>query len=81
MHDHQLYQTNYGETDRGPGRSIVRTVIFWTVLAVGAMFLLGTAFWALGLIFHLVSLLFRVALITAVVAFVWRAVTRRRGRC
>jgi hypothetical protein len=39
-------------------------------LLIGMAF--GSTFWVFGLFFHLIGLLVRVALVTAVVALVWR---------
>lgn len=74
------YQQAYGPGPaRGRGHGIVRTVLLWTAIAVAAMLAFGTITWAFGLLFHLAALLLRIALVTAVVAFVWRRVTRRHG--
>ena len=62
------------------GRGIVRTVLMWTAIALGIMFAFGVVTWAFGLIFGLIALLFKIALVTAVVAFVWRRVARRNRR-
>ena len=67
-----------GQGDR-PGRGMLGTVLMIVVIAIGAMLLLGTAFWAIGLVFHLFGWILRVALLVAVAAFVWRRVTRGRG--
>jgi hypothetical protein len=63
-----------------PGRGVVRTALMWAALALVVFLAFGTAMWALGLVFHLLGLLLRIALITAVVALVWRRVTRRPHR-
>ena len=85
-----MYDTPFRETNPphqatyGPGafrcrhgRGILRTALMWTAIALLAVFAFGTVMWALGLVFHLAGLLLRIALITAVVAFVWRRITRR----
>jgi hypothetical protein len=76
------FQPNWDPTPhrRQHGYGIVHTVVKWTAIALIAMLALGTATWAFGLLFHLAALLLRVALVTAVVAFVWRRITRRRPR-
>ncbi len=75
------YQQIYGPgPGRCRGRGIVRTVLFWTAVAVLAMIAFGVVTWAFGLVFHLIALLVRIAIVTAVVAFVWRWVTRRNHR-
>ncbi|HWE54956.1 MAG TPA: hypothetical protein VG435_05560 [Acidimicrobiales bacterium] len=60
------------------GRGIIRTVAIWVAIAVLAMIAFSTAMWALGVVWSIVALLFKIALVTAVVAFVWRRITRRR---
>jgi hypothetical protein len=75
------YEDSYGY---GPGRcrprGIVRTALMWAAIAVLAMLAFGTVIWAFGLVFHLAALLLKIALVTAVVAFIWRRVTRRPHR-
>ncbi len=75
-------QSSYGPRPYhcGPGRGMLRTVLMWTAVALLVVFAFGTVTWALGLVFHLAGLLLRIALITAVVAFVWRRITRRHQR-
>ena len=75
---YQAYRTGPGRC--GGGYRFLRTVLMWTAIAVVAMLALGTAAWVFGLVFHLLGLLVRVALVTAVVAFVWRRITRRHQR-
>ena len=65
---------------RRHGRGIVRTVLMWTAIAVRVMLAFGTVTWAFGLLFSLAALILKVALVTAVVAFVWRRVARRNHR-
>ena len=86
-----MFDSPFQETDRpyqqayGParchrhGHGIVRTALMWTAIAVAAMLAFGTVTWAFGLVFHRAALLLRIAIVTAVIAFVWRRVTRRRG--
>jgi hypothetical protein len=64
-------------TQRHHGRGIVRTALIWTAVAVVAMIAFGTFAWAVGLVFHLIGFLIKVALVTAVVAVVWRFFSRR----
>lgn len=85
-----MFDSPFQETDRpyrhsyGPARchgpGIVRTALMWTAIAVAAMLAFGAVIWAFGLVFHLAALLLRVAIVTAVIAFVWRRVTRRHDR-
>ncbi len=85
-----MFDSPFQETDRpyrqsyGParchGHGIVRTALMWTAIAVAAMLAFGAVTWAFGLVFHLAALLLRRAIVTAVIAFVWRRVTRRRDR-
>ena len=63
---------------RRHGRGIVRTAILWTAIAVAVMVGFGFAITALGFVFHLIGILFEAALVTAVVAFVWRTFAHRR---
>ena len=70
------FQDTY-RRNRG-GHGVFRTVAMWVGIAVVAMILFSSAMWALGLVFHIFGLLVRVALVTAVVALVWRRITRRR---
>lgn len=65
---------------RHHGRGIVRTVLMWTAIAFLVMFAFGAVTWAFGLLFGLFALLLKIALVTAVVAFVWRRVARRNHR-
>ena len=78
-----MYDRPFQETNPHPPRhrhGIIRTVVMWTAIAVVAMLAFGTVAWAFGLLFHLAALLLRVALVTAVVAFVWRRISRRGPR-
>ena len=67
-----------GGWHRRPG--LLRMVLIGIAVAFAASFVFGALFWVLGLAFHLVGLLLRVALVTAVVAWVWRRVASRPGR-
>ena len=69
----------YGGPGDRPGRGLLGTALMVVVIAVGAVLVLGTAFWAIGLVFHLLGWIVRVALLAAVAALVWRRVTRGRG--
>lgn len=73
-----------GYPGSGPGNPERHSVLSWVLLvaalAVGAVLVVGLAFWALGLVFSVAGVLLRVALVVAVAAFVWRRVTRGRGR-
>ena len=84
MYETPFHQSNppYQSYQGGPGRAgppfrILRTILMWVGIAFIVMLALGTAGWVFGLAFHLVGLLVRIALVTAVVAFVWRRITRR----
>lgn len=63
-----------------PGYHLLRTAAMWVGIAFVAMLALGTAGWLFGMAFHLLALLVRIALVTAVIAFVWRRITRRQRR-
>ena len=89
-----MYETPFQQSDHyqayppRPGRGgpagfgyrFLRTVLMWVGVAIIAMLALGTLGWAFGLAFHLLGLLFRIALVTAVIAFVWRRITSRHQR-
>jgi hypothetical protein len=40
---------------------------------------IGVVFWTIGVVFHLLSFLFRLAIIVGVAALVWRLVAGRRA--
>ena len=69
-----------GDPDGHRGRSIFSLIVMIAVVAVGAVLVLGTAFWVLGLVFHMVGWILKVALLAAVAALVWRSITRGRSR-
>jgi hypothetical protein len=73
---------NYGGPwpSRCHGRGVVLTALKWGAIAVLALLAFGAVTWAFGLVFSLIGLIFKVALVTAVVAFVWRRVARRNHR-
>jgi len=87
-----MYETPFHQTDSpfqpyqggpnrpGPGYRFLRTVLMWAAVAVVAMVALGAVAALFGLAFHLIGLLVKIALVTAVVAFVWRRITRRHQR-
>jgi hypothetical protein len=68
-----------GEPDEHRGRSFFSLIVMIAVVAVGAVLVLGTAFWVLGLLFHMAGWILRVALLAAVAAFVWKRITRGRS--
>jgi putative flippase GtrA len=72
------HYSGFGEThaDR-PHRSVFGLVVTIVVVAVLAAAGLGVAFWALGLLFHLLGWILRVAILAAVAAFVWHRLCRR----
>jgi hypothetical protein len=80
MHDYTFQENYQGGSPRHQGHGIVRTALMWAAIAVLAMLAFGAVTWAFGMVFHLVALLFKVALVTALVAFVWTRVTRRHRR-
>ena len=73
-------QNDSYQYSEGPHRnSTLSLVLLIIAVAVGAIVVLGLAFIALGVLFHLAGFLIRLALVVAVVAFVWRMVTRGRN--
>ena len=65
---------------RGRRHGIVRTAAMWVLIALAVILAFGTVTWALGVAVHLAAFLLKVALVTAVVAFVWRRIVRRHPR-
>ena len=74
------YQQYCGPWGGRHGRGVVRTVLMWTAIAVLVMCAFGVVTWAFGLLFGLFALILKIAIVTAVVAFVWRRVARRNHR-
>jgi len=76
------HQGPYGAPDNGgpDHRSVFSLVVMIAVVALAAIVGLSIAFWALGLLFHLAGLIFKVAILAAVAALVWRRVSRHRCR-
>ena len=68
-----------GGPDEHRGRSIFSLIVMIAIVAVAAVLVLGTAFWVLGLAFHLLGWIVKVALLAAVAALVWRRITRGRS--
>jgi len=68
------------DPDEHRGRSIFSLIVMGAVVAVGAVLVLGAAFWVLGLVFHLAGWIIKVAILAAVAALVWRRVTRGRSQ-
>ena len=85
-----MYDSPFQETDRpyqqayGPGPTrrhgcgIMRTALMWAAIAVVAMVAFGAVSWAFGVVFTLLALLLKIAIVTAVIAFVWRRFNRRK---
>ena len=73
------HHSGYGdpEPDRPRKPSILSLVVMIVVVAAVAGVGLTITFWALGLVFHLAGWIFKVAVLAAVAAFVWRRVSRR----
>jgi biotin transporter BioY len=73
--------SSHYETE-GDGRhqnSIFSLVVMIVVVAVIGAIVLGLAFMALGVLFHLAGWILKVAILAAVAALVWRRITRRRA--
>lgn len=62
------------------GRSLFSVILLVIGAAVAVAVGLTLVFWVLGLVFNLLGWIARIAIITAVVAVVWRAVNRRLSR-
>jgi putative flippase GtrA len=70
-----------GPSQQEPRRhSVLSLILLIAAVAVVTTVGLGFAFWALGFLFHMLGWILRVAILTAVVAFVWKRVTRRGCR-
>jgi len=78
----QGHQSAPGDPDGGRPRqhSVFSLVAMIAVIAVIALLALSVAFWVFGLVFHIAGMIFKVAILAAVAALVWRRVTRHRPR-
>ena len=83
MHDYQFGSSGSragGDPD-GPHRySTLSLVLLIVGVAVAAALGLGIVFWALGLVWHLVGDIIKIAILAAVAAFIWRRIAGRRSR-
>jgi hypothetical protein len=77
MYRYGSYFATEAPPRRGPG-ALLRRLAVWAAVGFLALVVLGSTLWAFGLLFHLVGLLLKVALVTAVAAAVWRFVSRGR---
>lgn len=77
MHNYTFQENSQGYGPNRHCRGIVRTVLMWAAIVVLAMLAFGAVTWVFGVVFHLAALLLKIALVTAVIALVWRRVTRR----
>ncbi len=68
-----------GDNDAPHKNSIFSLVVMIVVVAVIGAVVLGLAFMALGLLFHLAGWILKVAILAAVAALVWRRINRRRS--
>ncbi len=66
--------------DKPGGNSALSLILLIAVVVVVAVVGLGLAFWVLGTLFHFAGFIVRIALVTAVVALVWRRIAGRRSR-
>jgi uncharacterized transporter YbjL len=66
--------------DEPPRHSVLSLVLLIVAVGIVAAVGLGLVFWAFGFLFHVASLLLKVALIVAVAALVWKRITRGRSR-
>jgi nitrate reductase gamma subunit len=67
------------DNDAPHKNSIFSLIVMIVVVAVVAAIVLGLAFMALGVLFHLAGWILKVAILAAVAALVWRRITRRRS--
>ncbi len=65
------------------GPSLLRMVVAVALIAMVASLVFGSALWAVGLVFHLVGFVVRLAILAAIGRFIWRRVVHhpagRRG--
>jgi hypothetical protein len=73
-------QYSYGGPRCGPRHGVMRTALTWAAVAVIAMLAFGLVASAFGFLFGLAVLLIKIAVVTAVIAFVWRRISRRHHR-
>lgn len=67
-----------GAPDPGPYRpSLFRMVVAAVLIGVVASVLFGSALWAIGVVFHIVGVVVRLAILAALGTFIWRRVTHR----
>lgn len=65
----------------GPGRpSLFRMIVAAVLIGIVASLLFGSALWAVGLVFHIVGFVIRLAILAAVATFIWRRVIHRHWR-
>lgn len=70
-----------GGSDPRPYRpSLFRMVVAAVLIGVVASVLFGSALWAIGVVFHIVGLAIRLALLVALGTFIWRRVTHGHHR-
>jgi len=70
--------TGGGAPDPGPCRpSLFRMVVAAVLIGVVASVLFGSALWAIGVVFHIVGVVVRLAILAALGTFIWRRVTHR----
>lgn len=68
------------DPDPGPSRpSLLRMVVAAVLIGVVASILFGSALGAIGVVFHIVGVVVRLAILVALGTFIWRRVTRHRG--
>jgi hypothetical protein len=60
--------------------SLLSLVLVIACSVVAFSLAIGVVFWTIGVVFHLLSWLFRLALIVGVAALVWRLIVGRSGR-
>ncbi len=64
----------------GSGRpSLLRMVVAALLIGILASLLFGSAVWAVGLAFHLIGMVIKLAILVAVGSFIWRRVVRRHA--
>jgi hypothetical protein len=66
--------------DKSNGNSALSLVLLIALVVVVAVVALSLAFWILGALFNFGGVILKIALLTAIVALVWRRIAGRRRR-
>jgi biotin transporter BioY len=73
------HSSHYEPDDAPRKNSIFSLIVMIVVVAIIGAVVLGLAFMALGVLFHLAGWILKVAILAAVAALIWRRINRRRS--